>query len=33
MKAAFSKDGVHPNAAGFQAMRPLALAALRKAGW
>jgi lysophospholipase L1-like esterase len=32
MKAAFTKDGVHPNAAGFQAMRPLALAALRKAG-
>jgi lysophospholipase L1-like esterase len=33
MKAVFTEDGVHPNAAGFQAMRPLALAALRKAGW
>ena len=32
MKAEFTKDGVHPNAAAFQAMRPLALAALRKAG-
>lgn len=31
MRAAFSEDGVHPNPAGFQAMRPLALSALKAA--
>jgi lysophospholipase L1-like esterase len=28
MKAEYSADGVHPNAAGFEAMRPLAQAAI-----
>ena len=31
MKAEYSADGVHPNAAGFEAMRPLAKAAIEKA--
>jgi lysophospholipase L1-like esterase len=29
-KAAWSKDGVHPNADGYAAMRPLAEAAIAK---
>jgi lysophospholipase L1-like esterase len=32
MKAEFTQDGVHPNAAAYEVMRPLALAALRLAG-
>jgi lysophospholipase L1-like esterase len=31
LKAEFSPDGVHPNAAGYTAMRPLAAAAIRQA--
>lgn len=31
MKPAYSPDGVHPNAAGYEAMRPLAEAAVKKA--
>ena len=31
MRAAFSEDGVHPNAAGYAAMRPVAEAAIRHA--
>jgi lysophospholipase L1-like esterase len=31
MKPEYSADGVHPNAAGFEAMRPLAQAAIERA--
>jgi lysophospholipase L1-like esterase len=31
MKPEFSADGVHPNAAGYAAMQPLASAAIRQA--
>ncbi|MDP4240815.1 MAG: acylhydrolase, partial [Bacteroidota bacterium] len=31
MKAALSKDGVHPNPEGYKIMEPLAEAAIRKA--
>jgi lysophospholipase L1-like esterase len=31
MKAEYSADGVHPNAAGYEAMRPLAAAAIERA--
>lgn len=31
IKAEYSDDGVHPNAAGYAAMRPLAVAAIRQA--
>jgi lysophospholipase L1-like esterase len=31
MKPEFSEDGVHPNAAGYAAMQPLAIAAIRQA--
>jgi lysophospholipase L1-like esterase len=31
MKARFSKDGVHPNLAGYQVMEPLAVQAIKKA--
>ena len=31
MKPEYSPDGVHPNAAGYEAMRPLATAAIERA--
>ena len=31
LRATLSEDGVHPNAAGYAAMRPIALAAIKQA--